>query len=196
MSNVKTKCLVISAVMIALATVLSLIKIWEMPLGGSVTLLSMLPIVLLAIKYGPKWGLTTSFLYSIIQLALDLGKAMGWGLTGGQWVGMIIFDYILPYTILGLAGIFIVNKSEMSKKSFDIFPILAGIALVMVLRFASHVVSGSLIFDIWMPKEWNNAFLYSLVYNGSFMLPELIFTIIGASILFSVPQIKKLLVSE
>ena len=81
MTTTKTKRLVESAIMVALAAVLSLIKIWKMPLEGSVTLLSMLPICLLSIRYGVKWGLFVSAFYSVVQIALDLSSLMTWGMT-------------------------------------------------------------------------------------------------------------------
>lgn len=66
MKETKTKKLVLSAVLLALATVLSLFKVYQLPLGGSITLLSMLPVCLLSIRYGVKWGLTCSFFYGVI----------------------------------------------------------------------------------------------------------------------------------
>ena len=175
MRNSKTKILVESAILIALSTVLSLIKIWQMPLGGSLTLLSMLPICYISIRHGLKWGIGAAFVYSCIQLSMDIAAAMGWGLNAARWAGMIAFDYIIPFTALGVAGIF-------AKKGIK--GIIAGTTLALVLRFLSHVISGSIIFDIWMPEGWANPFIYSIAYNGTFMLPELILTLIGAAIVF------------
>ena len=73
--------LTVSAVFISLATVLSLIKVIEMPLGGSVTLLSMLPIVMLSVMFGLKWGFGAAFVYSLAQLAMGLPAVLSWGLT-------------------------------------------------------------------------------------------------------------------
>ena len=157
-----------------------------MPLGGSVTLLSMLPIVLLSIKYGPKWGLFSAFFYSLVQIALDLSQLMSWGMTLKIWIGCIIFDYLIAYTSLGLAGAF--------RKKGNV-GIIIGIALALALRFVSHVISGSIFFDIWCPEGWN-VYLYALAYNVTYMLPELIFTIIGSVIIFNVPQMKKILEAE
>lgn len=182
--RIDTKRLTTSAVMIALATVLSLIKVFKMPLGGSITLLSMLPIVLLSIKYGTKWGLFSAFAYSLIQIALDLSSIMSWGLTLKMWIGSIIFDYVIAFSILGLAGIL------RDKGKYGIY---VGIILALALRFVSHVLSGVIFFDIWCPEGWN-VFLYSICYNGAFMLPEAIFTTIASFILFRLPQTKRLLV--
>ena len=174
--------LTLSAIFVALATVLSLIKVYELPLGGAVTLLSMLPIVMLSVMLGVKWGIGAAFVYSLAQLALDIGKVVTWGLTPASLVGTILLDYILAFTVLGLAGLF-------AKKGY--LGICIGSALVMVLRFLCHFVSGIIIFDIWC--EWDSVWLYSLCYNGSFMLPELILTTVAALILFRLPQVKRIM---
>ena len=162
MKNTKTKILVECAILIALSTVLSLVKVWTMPLGGSITLLSMLPVCYISIRHGLKWGLFSSFIYSCVQLFLDLGAAMSWGLTVGRWIGMIAFDYIIAFTVLGIAGLF--AKKGMAG-------VMAGTAAAVFLRFISHIISGTFVFDIWMPEGWANPFVYSLVYNVTFMLP-------------------------
>lgn len=179
--------LVTSAILIALAMVLSLIKVYKLPLGGSVTLMSMVPICLISLKYGVKWGFVCSFLYAFVQLGTDLGEIMAWGLDLRMWIGCIVFDYVLAYGILGLSGIFRNKKNPV---------MLTGLGIAIVIRFISHYISGSIFFDIWMPEEFDNPFLYSLVYNGSYMLPEMIFTLIGAGVLFGVPVIKRLVKAE
>ena len=103
----KTKLLVEGAAMVALATVLSFIRIIKLPWGGSITLLSMLPIVIFSIKNGMGNGLVASFVFSLIQLFQGvLDGLFGWGLTPGALVACIIIDYILAFTVLGVAGIF------------------------------------------------------------------------------------------
>ncbi|MEG1426699.1 MAG: energy-coupled thiamine transporter ThiT [Oscillospiraceae bacterium] len=181
-----TQRMVTTAIMIALAGVLSMIKIWQMPLGGSVTLLSMLPIALLSIQYGVKWGLASAFLYSLLQMSLDLGGLMSWGLTPLIFVGAILFDYVLAYTAIGLAGIF--RKKGISG-------ICLGIGIGLTIRFFSHFISGSIVFSAFCPEGWN-VFLYSLAYNGTYMLPEMIFTVIGGALLFKLPQINKLMAGD
>jgi thiamine transporter len=178
-----TKKLVTSAVMLALASVLSTIKIFQMPLGGSITLLSMLPVVLLSIKYGTKWGFFSAFAYSLIQFALDIPAVMSWGLTPTMWAGSIVFDYLIAFTILGIAGIW-------RDKGFK--GIMAGISLALCSRFLSHVISGSIFFAVWCPDGWS-PIPYAVCYNGAFMLPELIFTLAGAAVLFKLPQTNRLL---
>lgn len=178
----KTKVMVTTAIMLGLAAGLSLIKVYKLPLGGSITALSMLPICMVSIVYGVKIGLATSFLYSLIQIAMDLGSIMSMGLTLWTWVGCIAFDYIIAFTVIGLAGMF---RKKGTKG------VVFGVVLVMILRFASHFVSGVIIFEDW--AGWDNYYLWSLCYNGSYMLPEAIFTAIGAVCLFSTSQIKKII---
>ena len=178
-----TKKLTLSAVMIALSAVLSLVKVYQLPLGGSITLLSMLPVAAVAICYGTKTGLFVSVLYAFVQIALDLGALMGYGMTPATWIGCLLFDYIFAYGVLGLSGLF---------RKKGTLGMCTGIAIACFLRFISHFISGAIVFSIWCPENWN-VYVYSLVYNGSYMLPELIFTIIGAALLFRVPSIKKII---
>jgi len=100
--KIKTKKLTLSAVLIALSAVLSMVKVVELPLGGSVTLLSMLPVAMIGICYGTGWGMFCSLLYALLQIVLDAGKLMGYGMTVGTWVGCLVFDYILAFGALGL----------------------------------------------------------------------------------------------
>ena len=188
MSNTKKRpdlrSMIECAIMVALATVLSMIKLYEAPLGGSVTLLSMLPVSVLSIRLGLKWGLTGGFLNAMIQMFLDLGKVISWGLTPAALIGCIIFDYLLAFTVIGLAGAF---------RGFGRIGMVCGIAMGLFARFCSHLVSGTLIFDVWMPEGWGNPFIYSVAYNGAYMLPELIFTVIAAMILTKTPAFRNVL---
>ena len=131
-----------------------------------------------------KWSIGAAFCYALLQLlfGITLDGVLGWGLTPTALIGTIFLDYLIPFTVLGFAFIF-------GKK--NIFTISLGTAFVLLLRFLCHLLSGVIIFDIWC--EWDNVFLYSLAYNGSFMLPELLLTTVGAVIIFSLPQIKKLI---
>lgn len=174
--------LTLSAVMMALSTALSFTKIVEMPLGGGVTILSMLPMAMLVLMLGTKWGFGACFVYSLIQMGISFVEVLGWGLSPVSLVATYLLDYILAYTVLGFSGIF-------KKKGY--VGICVGVALAVFLRFVCHFISGAVIFDIWMPSEWSNPWAYSFCYNGAYMLPELILTVIGAVLLFKVPQIKK-----
>ena len=129
--------LTVSAVFVALATVLSFIKVIKMPLGGSVTLLSMLPVVMISVMFGLKWGFGSAFVYALGQLALGLPEVLTWGLTPAMLIGTIMFDYIIAFTVLGIAGIF----ADKGYKG-----ICGGVALAVFLRFVSHFISGYVIF--------------------------------------------------
>lgn len=170
-----TRRLVESGVLIALASVLSLIKIWQMPLGGSVTLCSMLPILLLGYKYGVRWGLLTGFVYALVQLLLDISAALGWGLTPAALAASFVFDYLIAFTVLGLSGLY--------GKGFAQY--ILGIVTAVFFRFVSHVISGVVAYASWVPKEWKgHTLLYSLAYNGTFLLPDLIITLVVAAAIY------------
>lgn len=174
--------LALSAIFIALSSVLSNLKIYNLPLGGSVTFFSMLPIIMLSVMLGTKWGLGAAFCYSLVQLlqGIVVDGLLGWGLTPVALVGTIFLDYIIPFTVLGLAGV-------SGKKNTA--HIVIGTVFVLIFRFLCHLLSGAIIFDIWC--EWENVWFYSLCYNGSYMLPELVITVVGAVLIFNLPQIKK-----
>ena len=188
----KTSVLSECAVMVALAFVLSYVRIITMPMEGSVTLLSMLPIVILSVRHGTKWGLGSAFLYALLQLvqSITVGGLFSWGLTPVALAGCIALDYLLPFTLLGLAGCFR-KKGGLG--------VLSGAALVIGLRYLSHVLSGAVIFTIVTEKVdvfgsevvFTNPWLYSLCYNGFYLLPELILTLLGALALLKLPAGRK-----
>lgn len=184
--------LVFGAMMIALATVLCWIRVIKLPWGGSVTLMSMLPIMLYSIKYGVKKGMVISFLFSLVQLAQGISDGLlGWGLTPLTLIACIFIDYIGAYSVIGIAGMFR-NKGTVG--------CVIGIIIAGIMRFAFHFASGVLIWhsfgQLWEGFSTENELLYSFVYNGAYMLPEILFTLIGAVILIKTPQTRKLLLSE
>ena len=192
MKDKKTKILVEGAVMVALATVLSFIRVFKLPWGGSITLLSMLPIVLFSIRRGVGAGLMVSFAYSLIQFAQGVTDGLfGWGLTPGMLIACIFLDYLGAFTVLGIAGLF--RKKELPGW-------ISGIALAVTLRFILHFLSGVVIWhsygELWNGFSTENTYLYSFLYNGCYMLPELIFTLAGAVALLKVPQTKRFLLTE
>ena len=193
MQNKQTKIMVEAAIMIAMATVLSFIKVFKLPWGGSITLLSMLPIIIFSIRRGVKPGLGCAFVYALIQLlqGIVIDGLFAWGLSPVMLVGCILLDYLLAYTVLGLAGVF--RKKELSGW-------ILGICLAVVLRFVMHFISGYVIFhgfgELWGGFFTENSVLYSFCYNGAYMLPELVFTLIGAVILLKTPQTRKFLLAD
>lgn len=197
MKNSKTKMLVEGAMMLALAIVLSLITPFQklLPFGGSITLVSMLPICIFSIKYGVAKGLGVSFLFAVFQFAQGTIKdgLFGWGLTAGMLIACIVFDYFLAYTVLGFAGF-------ARKKGLGGW--ITGIVIAMTLRFLCHFISGVYVFastgKIWDDLDFvaDNKYVYSLVYNAAYMVPEIILTIIVTVILFKIPQVRRLLTDE
>lgn len=185
MKNKKIKLLSEAAILLALAIVLSFIKIWNMPMGGSVTLLSMLPIMLIAIKNGTSWGIGTAFLFSMFQLvqAVIEGNVFPYCQTMGIVVLCVLFDYIVPFTCLGLCAV--------GKGKFGDLGLYIGIAGVCILRFICHFTTGIVIWGQW--AEGMSKQIYSLLYNGQYMLPEMLLTLIAAIILLNAKPIRKLL---
>lgn len=192
MQNNKTLLIAEGAAMVALATVLSFIKVYQLPWGGSITLLSMLPIVLYSIRRGVKAGLVVSFVYALIQFGQGVMDGLfGWGLTPGTLIACIILDYVGAFFVLGLAGLF--RKNGLGGW-------IGGIVLAVALRFVMHFLSGAVIWqsvgELWTGFSTENTYLYSFLYNGSYMLPELIFTVIGAVALLKAPQTRRFLVPD
>lgn len=159
------------ALMVALAQALSYVKLYELPNGGSLTP-AMFPILFFAVRWGLGKGLLASFSFGLLQLMFD--GAYAWG-----WQSMLL-DYLVAYTPLGLAGLF-------KGKAWGIFP---GTVLGCVVRFIVHYISGVTIYRILEPTNipgfgmFTSPELYSLVYNGVYMLPNMILTVAIAGVLY------------
>ena len=136
MRNTKVRLLAEAAVMLALAIALSFVKIWDMPMGGSVTLLSMLPIMLIAIKNGTGWGVGTAFIFSLFQLLQGVmsGNVFPYCQTLAIVILCVAFDYIVPFTVLGFAAV--------GKKKFGMPGVYVGIVAVCFIRFLCHYITG------------------------------------------------------
>lgn len=205
MQQNKTKVLATSAMMVALAAILSVFPkfngIW--PNGGSITVCSMLPIVLVSYLYGYKYGFMASGTFALIQIFSDLRGIAGMDIT--TTVLVILIDYVIAFLVLGFGGIFKGKFSNCSKE------LCLGSIFALTLRFISHFVSGCLLYSSY--AEWfftqdnftlgNTIFsalgngtplyvLYSFMYNGSFMIPEIIITSVVAYILGKQDFIKKM----
>ena len=175
----QVKKLTVSAIFIALSTVLSMIPLVQMPLGGKLTPLSMLPVCLIGIMYGTKYAIIPCLAYGLIQTFL--GGIFGWGLSLGQLIACMLIDYIVAYGCMALSGLF-------AKKG--VVGISAGVAVAMVGRFLCHFASGVI---LWSTMDvFNNPYIYSLCYNGAYMLPEMILTVIGAVVLFKTKALDKI----
>ncbi len=191
----KTKKMVTCAMMMAIAAVLSMLKPFALPFGGGITLASMMPICLIAYIYDTKTGLLSAFVYSIIQMLLDPQVISAAFLPGeeqmvlGKAILMCLLDYILAFTVLGLGGIF---KGRLKN---DFSAVTLGTLLVTSLRYLCHIVSGYILWGSY--AEWffsqegfykigqeilttfsgqGLALIYSLFYNGLYMIPEIIIT--------------------
>jgi thiamine transporter len=218
-TTLKTQRLTVSAVMLAFATVLAIvcefIPFLNLPFGGGFTVASMLPIVIISYMYGLKWGFFTSFAYSVIQVLVSLimGKTvlalftpasddyMGIGIA----FAIIFIDYLLAYTVLGIGGIF---RNCIKNK---VVAIVLGVVVALSLRYVCHIVSGYIFYGAW--AEWffsqdgfyaiggkilgtfsgkGLALVYSIFYNGLYMIPEIIITAITASVVSPISHIKKM----
>ncbi len=184
--NEKVKKLVLGGILVALGTVLSFIQVYHLPQGGSITLCSMLPVMLFGYVCGTKWGLGAGFTYGVIQLLVGLGDLKG--VSGTTVVGSIFLDYLLAFTVLGLGGIFR-GKIKNHTASFTVGALAAGL-----LRYLSSFLSGWILWgeyaDVAFAPELLGgmsgntlACFYSLLYNGSYMIPEIIVTCVAAFLL-------------
>ena len=173
------------AIMISLAFALSWVTLWKMPMGGSVTLASMLPIMLIGIKYGPKIGVGTAFLYSLTQLiqAISQGDVFVYCQSASVVALCALFDYVIPFSLLGFSGIF-AKKTKVGT--------YIGMVTVTVMRFVCHFLTGVVIWGQWAPEGMGKV-LYSIGYNGGFLLPDLAICIAVAIPLLQVKQMRILL---
>ena len=172
-----TWILVECAMMLAMAIVLSLIPPFKMPQGGSVTYASMVPIVLVSYRHGIKWGVGTAFAFSLLQMLLGFYPPPAQ--TFLAFVGVIALDYVLAFTVLGTASVF--GKPFKNR----VLSVAVGASAVVFLRFLCSFLSGILIWSSYAP-EGTPVWIYSLTYNGGYMLPELIITTVVAMIIVPV----------
>ncbi|GEP64396.1 proton-coupled thiamine transporter YuaJ [Clostridium beijerinckii] len=145
---------------LALATILKMLRLYHFPQGGSITLGSMIPVLLIAFIYGPEVGCLTGFLYGVITLILD-----PYILHPVQ----VLFDYPLPFTALGLAGFFKQRR-------------LVGVSIAILVRFLCHLISGIVFFGSFAP-EGMSPVVYSLLVNGPMIGIEGIICLVILSVL-------------
>lgn len=157
--------------LIAVATVLSLFKI-DMPMGGGLTICSMLPIVILSARHGTFKGLCGAFVYSVLQLLLGLDNVQ-YATSLPMALGIIFLDYIVAYTVIGLSGVFMKNAEKKN------IALMLGTAFTFFLRFLCHFTTGVWIWDALWPNEFGmTSVVYSFCYNGWYMGAELIITVL------------------
>lgn len=202
--------LVTSGIMIALATILSMIKVFEGIYGGSITLFSMVPIMVLGYMYGWKWGLLSGTVYGILQAVLGAATTQAFaGLTGFNVVLMALLDYIIAFAVLGLAGMF------RNKIKNDIAAFALGAFITAFLRYVAHFLSGFILWKEYAAWFFEDVFtnelgqsilanidgdllvaLYSAIYNGSYMIPEIILSVVGVIIIMAVKPLRNEITSK
>lgn len=209
-NSIQTKAMVECAVLIALGTILSIIKLYEMPWGGSVTAASMLPLIIIGYRHGIRWSILSSVIFSIIQMLLGGGTISAAFLPGeGRMIWylaiiMVILDYFLAFSVAGLSGLFRDKDKPARSMALGSFVALFG-------RFLMHFISGWILWGAWASSFFEGfdettggkigawfvgAFdgqilscMYSLFYNALYMIPEMIITIVLAIIVSKIPKI-------
>ena len=171
-SHLRVRALTEGALFVGLAFLLGYVKLWQLPSGGSLTP-AMFPLLLYALRFGLGRGLAAGFLYGLLQLLFDGAYAWGWQ--------CMILDYLLAFIPLGLCGIF-------KGKAWGIFP---GTVVGCLGRFFVHYLSGVTIYRIIEPTSipgfgtYDNPHLYSLVYNGAYMVPNTLLALVLAGLLYA-----------
>jgi thiamine transporter len=174
MKKSTTITLVECAMMIAMSTALSYLKIFELPQGGAVTCASMVPLVLVSYRHGLKWGILTAFTHSLLQMLIEFNVPPA--KTVGAFLAVIALDYVVAFTALGTAAFF--GKPFKNRA----VSVAVGTVAVAFIRFMCSFLSGILVWGSYAP-EGTPVWLYSLTYNGSYMLPEILITAIVSVIL-------------
>jgi thiamine transporter len=182
-SKSTTRKLVESGVLLALGFVLSMLKVKLIPGGGSVTLVSMLPIVLLAYKYGPSWGLLVGLIHGLLQIVeggLDAPPVQD----AISYILVFLLDYALAWAVVGLlAGLLRkVGKPQVS--------LALGAVVGIAGRFLCSFTSGVIIWGVYAP-EGQSAVIYSLASNATYLVPEMVFTALVGVALISVPALQR-----
>lgn len=147
--------LINTALMVGVAIILHQMRLFHMPQGGSVTLGGMVPLLLLAYRYGPGVGALGGFVFGCLNIMQD------------PYIVhpvQVLFDYPLPYMAMGLAGAF---RHRL----------YLGTAIAFLARMACHVISGVVFFASFAP-EGQSPLVYSLVFNGTYLVPECIICLI------------------
>lgn len=206
--------------MIAISTIIAAIcdyiPFLNLPFGGTITIASMLPVIIIAYMYGVKWGLFTGFTYSVVRIVISLTQGSSGtvaalfmpdsGFTVVMGIIIILLDYTAAYTSLGLGGIF---RNVIKNKTASI---VVGGTVALVVCYAFHVLSGAIFYGQWAEwfftdtiiKDWtiskaimenlsgtSLAVVYSIIYNGCYSIPEIIITAVVGAAVSIIPQIKK-----
>lgn len=167
----ETKKLAYAGICIALSFALSYVKFFSMPMGGSVTLASMLPLMIYAYIFGAKRGVYAGVIYGVLQFIQNPSVY--------QWM-QILLDFPVAFASLGLAGL---GKKMKFLKGNALLELTFGMTIACLFRYAAHVVSGYFVFYEWATMD--NALLYSLAYNAVIFIDLAIDVVCGALLLSS-----------
>ena len=202
----KTKRLALSGILIAMATVLSFIKVFEWPFGGSITAASMLPLAILGYTYGVRWGLAVGLVHGVIQAITGATMSSAFaGQGAGAVAAICLIDYFIAFSVIGLSGMF---KGRIKNHTVGF---ALGTAVAVFLRYICHVASGYIFFrsyaDWFFGEVMANDFsamlmekcspdllglIYSVIYNAAYMLPELVITTVCAVLVITlVPPVRR-----
>ena len=203
----KTQRLAVSGVLIALAVVLSFIKVFELPFGGSITAFSMVPIMLAGFLYGVPWGMMCGLVDGVLQGVLGAATTQAFaGMGVKEAIGVACIDYLLAFSLLGCAGL--LRKPLRGK---PVLGFALGAWIAGCLRFLAHFTSGAILYGQW--AEWyftqdgfyswgasilehfsgaGLAMVYSAIYNAMYMVPETIISVIAAIVLMQVKPLRKI----
>ncbi|MCL2249326.1 MAG: energy-coupled thiamine transporter ThiT [Oscillospiraceae bacterium] len=174
------RALVESALLVGIGFALSYIRFTIMPQGGSVTAVSMLPLLMIGLRHGLKWGLMGAIVYAGLQMLQQIWAPPSG--TAPAWTAMIMLDYIVAFGVLGLSGIFKNRRGG----------IIIAAPLCLLLRYLSHFISGVIIWGYFITESHSlidnlsapAAWIFSLTYNGTYMIPEIIFTTVAGVVLW------------
>ena len=213
--STKTRRLTESAMLLAVAIVLELVSkmfIPELPFGGQVTLVSMLPVVLISYRHGVKWGLVAGVGYALLEMALG-AKTVAAAFQPGYFgdgtmivnaLIMCLLDYLVAFTVLGLGGLF---RDRIRSAGAGL---AVGAVVALGARYVAHIASGYILYSGWAEwfftqegfPAWGASLVealspemlglvYSVVYNGMYMVPELLLTAVAALLIAKNPGIVK-----
>lgn len=180
-----TRRLTETAIMIALAVALSYVQIFSLPMGGSVTLFSQVPIIIIGYRYGWKWGCVTGVIYGLLEMLLQGLGNFSYVKGIGAYLILIFADYVVAFMVLGLGGGLF--KKVVSNQSVALG---LGALVASALRFLCHFISGVTIWGEYA-DGWKSVWVYSLRYNGSYMAAEAAISVIGVVLLSLVLDFNK-----
>lgn len=182
MKEVKlTQKLTETGLMLALATVLFFVKIAQLPYGGEITFAEMLPLIIIAYRYDFVWGLLTGFVFGLIQMVFGL-NALSYATSFTAAVAIVLLDYLFAFMTVSIGAVFKNLRSGSLALGLGAF-------FVCALRYIFHVFSGC---TVWagLSIPTSDAFVYSLIYNATYMIPETIITVLAGFYIGSVIDFK------